>query len=555
MSTSTVLARVIVDELARAGVRDAVLCPGSRNAPLAFALHDADAAGRIRLHVRTDERTAGFLALGLACASGRPVPVAVTSGTAVANLHPAVLEASHAGVPLLAVTADRPAELVGTGASQTIDQAGIFGSAVRWAGAVDPAAGPRTRSAVCRAVAAAVGAAGTPPGPVQLNLPFSEPLVPGTDDGPVPDGRAGDRPWTEVEPVHRAAAPLPLDPGARTLVVAGSGGPELDDGVLGGAPVVAEPSSSLWPRALRTGPWLAGRADLRPQQVVVVGRPTLHRDVMRLLADPDVAVFAAAGPLAEPWTDVAGSVRAVGAVPALRPPPEYVAAWREADAVASAALDGALDTAPDTPGLRLARDVVAAQADGTQVVLGSSNPVRDVALGAAPRSGVTVRANRGVAGIDGTVSTAVGAALAHDGPTVALLGDLTLLHDTTGLYIGPDEPRPDLTLVVLNDDGGGIFHLLEQGGPEHMRAFERVFGTPTGVDLGALASAAGVGHTLSDGRPEDLVARPGEGIRLVEVRAGRAGLRDAHASLRRVVRDGSVPAGSGPRPGHPGGAT
>lgn len=552
MSTSTVLARVIVDELFRCGVRDAVLCPGSRNAPLAFALGDADTAGRIRLHVRTDERTAGFLALGLAVASGRPVPVAVTSGTAAANLHPAVLEASHSGVPVLAVTADRPPELVGTGASQTIAQAGLFGDAVRWAGEIDRAAGPRTRSAVGRAVAAATGRAGTPVGPVQVNLPFTEPLVPGPDDAAVPDGRAGGRPWTDVAPVHRAAAPLPLDPRARTVVVAGSDGAGIggiggiDDAVLGDVPVVGEPSSPLWPRAVRTGPWLAGRDDLRPDQVVVVGRPTLHRDVARLLADPAVAVYAAAGPQGEPWPDVPGTVRAVGAVPALRPPAEFTAAWRDADAVATAELDRALDAGEGTAGLRLARAVVAAQPDGTQIVLGSSNPVRDVALGAAPRTGLTVRANRGVAGIDGTVSTAVGAALVHGGPTVALLGDLTLLHDTTGLYLGPDEPRPDLTVVVLNDDGGGIFHLLEQGGPEHARAFERVFGTPTGVDLAALATAAGIGHTRSDGRFEDLTARPGQGIRLVEVRAGRGSLRDAHASLRRRVRDGAT---TGPRPG------
>ncbi|WP_132432465.1 2-succinyl-5-enolpyruvyl-6-hydroxy-3-cyclohexene-1-carboxylic-acid synthase [Pseudonocardia endophytica] len=527
---------MVVDELARCGVRDAVLCPGSRNAPLAFALHDADATGRIRLHVRTDERTAGFLALGLALGSGRPVPVAVTSGTAAANLHPAVLEALHSGVALLAVTADRPPELVGTGASQTIAQAGIFGGAVRWAGAADRAAGPRTRSAVVRAVVAATGRSGTPPGPVHLNLPFTEPLVPGPDDGPVPDGRAGDRPWTDVTAVHRTPAPLPLDPEARTVVVAGSGGADVD--LPGDVPVVAEPSSPLWPRALRTGPWLAGRADLRPDQVVVVGRPTLHRDVMRLLGDPEIAVYAAAGPQGEPWADVPGSVRAVGAVPALRPPAGFTARWRDADAAASVVLDKAFAAGDATVGLRLARDLVAAQPDGTQLVLGSSNPVRDVALGAAPRTGVTVRANRGVAGIDGTVSTAVGAALVHDGPTVALLGDLTLLHDTTGLYLGPDEPRPDLTLVVLNDDGGGIFHLLEQGGPEHARAFERVFGTPTGVDLGALATAAGIAHTVSDGRQEDLVAHAGQGIRITEVRAGRDGLRAAHASLRRAIRDG-----------------
>ncbi len=204
---------------------------------------------------------------------------------------------------------------------------------------------------------------------------------------------------------------------------------------------------------------------------------------------------------------------------------------------AATSLDTALDdgTAAGAPGLRLARDLVAAQPDGGQLVLGSSNPVRDVALAAAPRSGLTVRSNRGVAGIDGTVSTALGAALAHPGPTALLLGDLTLLHDATGLVVGPGEPSPDLTVTVLDDDGGGIFHLLEQGGPSHAHAFERIFGTPTGVDLVALARAAGWRATDWGGDAGELAARPGSGRRLVRVAAHRAGLRDAHAELRRVV--------------------
>ena len=263
--------------------------------------------------------------------------------------------------------------------------------------------------------------------------------------------------------------------------------------------------------------------------MVVAGRPTLHRAVARMLADPAVAVYALADERGLPWTDVAGSVRAVGALPPLRPDPEWLRRWAVADKVAAAALDEALDDGP--VGMQLARALVAALADGTQLVLGSSNPVRDVALAAAPRDGVVVRSNRGVAGIDGTVSTAMGAALAHDGPTVALLGDLTLLHDTTGLVVGPDEPRPDLTIVVLDDRGGGIFHLLEQGAPEHATAFERVFGTPHTVDLAALCAAMGVAHTYAE--PSDIAEHLGRpGVRVVQVRAERSGLRDAHAVLR-----------------------
>jgi len=554
VNVATTLARMIVDELVACGITDAVLCPGSRNAPLAFALHAADAAGRLRLHVRIDERTAGFLALGLALGSGRPVPVATTSGTAAANLLPAVLEAAHAGVPLLALTADRPAELVGTGASQTVAQVGMFGSAVRLAPAVGGTAA-QTRASVGRAVAAAVG---LPPGPVHLNIPFREPLTPTADFAPFgatshpvdgvrsdaggarsasgdvawPAGRLGGLPWTAAPAARVVAAPLLLDPTAPTLVIAGPGAPMLDVGV----PVVAEPSSALWPAAVRTGPWLLGTPSLVPAQVVVAGRPTLHRAVARLLADPAVAVYALADERGLPWTDVVGSVRAVGALPPLRPDPEWLRRWATADKAAAAALDAALDEALDTSpaGMRLARALVDALADGTQLVLGSSNPVRDVALAAAPRHGVVVWSNRGVAGIDGTISTAVGAALAHDGPTVALLGDLTFLHDTTGLVIGPDEARPDLTIVVLDDRGGGIFHLLEQGAPEHAAAFERVFGTPHTVDLAALCAAMGVPHSYAD--PSDVAEHLGRpGIRVVQVQAERGGLRAAHAALRARV--------------------
>lgn len=532
VNPSTAQARVIVDELVRCGVGDVVLCPGSRNAPFAIALHDADAAGRLRLHVRIDERTAAFLALGLALRSGRPVPVCTTSGTAVANLHPAVLEASYAGVPLVALTADRPPELVGTGASQTVVQPGIFGDAVRHAAVLAVArseAGQqgRWRAAVDRALAAAL----REPGPVHLDVPFAEPLVPDDDTSwPDPlDGRAGGRPWTAVAPGMPAASePLPLDPAAPTVVVVGPGAPAGLD--LAGLPVVAEPSSGYWGAGLRAGPWLLGDPSLRPAQVVVAGRPTLHRPVQRLLADPAVAVHAIGD--GAPWTDVAATVRAVGSLPAMRPDAGWLARWQAADRAASAALDAAL--ADDAPtGLRLAHALAAALPDGAALVLGSSNPVRDMALAGAPRAGLTVVSNRGVAGIDGTVSTATGVALAHDGPTFALLGDLTLLHDTTGLVLGPDEPAPDLTFVVLNDRGGGIFSLLEQGAPAHAASFERVFGTPHTVDVAALCAAVGVAHTAVDdpAKLAEVLGVPA-GRTLVEVRAERGDLRDGHARLR-----------------------
>ena len=563
MNPSTAQATVLVDELVRGGVTEVVLCPGSRNAPLSFALHRADAAGRLRLHVRIDERTAGFLALGLALRSARPVPVACTSGTAAANLHPAVLEASHAGVPLLALTADRPPELIGTGANQTIVQTGLFGGAPRLElslGVAGRAAGQqaRWRAAVSRAVAVALGRTGSRPGPVHVNLPFAEPLVPspgasGADlDWPESlAGRPGGAPWTAfgVPAGAEDARPLPLDPELPTLVVAGAvptgvvPGPSADIPVdLLGVPVLAEPSSPLWPHALRAGAWLAGVgwSDRlpRPAQVLLHGRPTLHRPLARLLADERVAVYAVAGTVG---VGLPPSVRGVGRPPPLCPPAAWSARWIEADQVAADALDKALAEPGAPTGLRLAAALITAVPAGSMLMLGSSNPVRDVSLAARPRPGLTVLANRGVAGIDGTVSTSTGAALAHQagggGPGYALLGDLTVLHDLTGLVLGPDEPRPDLSVVVLNDSGGGIFSLLEQGAPEHAGSFERVFGTPHRVRLDALCAGLGVDY---HGVP-DLAALPaalggrGDGVRVVEVPASRDGLRAGHAAIKAAV--------------------
>ncbi len=567
MNPSTALARVLVDELVRCGVRHAVLCPGSRNAPLSFALHAAEQAGRLTLHVRIDERSAAFLALGLALRSGLPVPVVCTSGTAAANLHPAGLEAHHAGIPLLAVTADRPAELVGTGANQTVHQAGLFGAAVRAAPSlaapslVAPSTGPTQhahwRSTVDRAVAAARGVLGGGPGPVHLNVPFREPLMPSSDQMPPSDlvppsdlaaapqelaaleGRPTNAPWTTVPTGSPVRAEVELDLGRPTLVIAGHGAGPAPPGL----PVVAEPTAPGWPDGLVAGPWLLGSPvleQLRPEQVLVLGRPTLHRPVHRLLADPSVAVTVLTD--RPEWTDVAGTAVAAGT--ALRctgvPDPGWLARWQQADAQAAVAVDSTVDDHPEATGLGVARLLLPALPAGALLLLGSSNPIRDVSLAARPRRGLTVLANRGVAGIDGTIATATGAALAHGGPGYALVGDLAFLHDANGLLAGPDEARPDLTVVVANDDGGGIFGLLEQGAPEHADAFERVFGTPQGTDLAALCAAHRVPHTQVP-LPElaavlsPVVLSPVTGVRVLEVRTERAGLRALHERIRAAV--------------------
>jgi 2-succinyl-5-enolpyruvyl-6-hydroxy-3-cyclohexene-1-carboxylate synthase len=547
------LGRVLVDELIRCGVREAVLAPGSRSAPIAFALHAADAQGRLRLHVRIDERSAGFLALGLAKASHGPVVVITTSGTATANLHPAVLEASESGVPLVVLTADRPPELRATGANQTVDQVKLYGAAVRLfheVGAPEGRAGENAywRALACRAVAAALGAPTGEPGPVHLNLAFREPLVPEVLPEATParreplEGRPGGAPWTSIAPASRQPPPADGWP-ARTLVIVGDAAPAQGEAAsrlaqARGWPVIAEPSSGArtGPNALRTGHLVLGVASWLeahlPERVLIVGRPTLHRTVTALVGRPGLpieVVHAAAG-----WSDASRSAAAVlAAVPEQgdhRPPTDaaWLAAWRSADEAAAAAVTRVLEGEPadGPPGSVIASDLLAALPSGSLLVAGSSMPVRDLAM-ASPRDGVTVLSNRGAAGIDGTVSTAVGAALAWQsvggGAAFALLGDLTFLHDAGGLVLGPDEPRPDLAIVVVNNDGGAIFALLEQGSEALAGAYERIFGTPHGVDLAALCGATGTPHTRVSTTKELVSAAldPRGGLQVVEIRTGR----------------------------------
>ncbi|KXO89355.1 2-succinyl-5-enolpyruvyl-6-hydroxy-3-cyclohexene-1-carboxylic-acid synthase [Tsukamurella pseudospumae] len=536
---STLQARVIVDELVRGGVTDVVLCPGSRNAPLAFAVHAADKRGELRLHVRIDERTAGFLAVGLAAASRRPVPIIMTSGTAVANLSPAVFEANYARVPLLVISANRPYELLGSGANQTVEQFGIFGTQVRAAlslGLSEPGLDRNSqwRSAVCRALAAARGARTGNAGPVQFDIPLREPLVPDDPSPALAQGRPDGGPWT-VAPVATLDVPLPIDLSPDTVVISGHGAGE--NPALAGLPTVAEPTAPQATNALH--PWALSA--LQPKQAIICGRPTLHREVSALLADPEVTVYAVTtGPR---WPDVSGNVAATGTrvVPVGEPSPDWLATCAGADAAAREAVALGLEDGPVT-GLHVARAVCAALRPGDQLVVGASNPVRDVALAGHVPDGVRVLSNRGVAGIDGTVSTAIGAALAHpDRRTVALMGDLTFVHDASGLLIGPEEPRPDnLTIVVANDNGGGIFNLLEQGeerysGAEYDGAAARVFGTPHGTDISALCAAYGVEYARAG--LDDLGWEP-DGLRVVEVRTERAGLRALHAGMRARISGG-----------------
>ncbi|MFI5956160.1 2-succinyl-5-enolpyruvyl-6-hydroxy-3-cyclohexene-1-carboxylate synthase [Cryptosporangium sp. NPDC051539] len=498
---ATALATVLADELSRCGVTDAIVSPGSRSAALARALW---AHPGIRVHVRIDERSAGFLAIGLARAGGRPAAVVCTSGTAAANLHPAVLEAHHDRVPLLLLTADRRAGQVGY-----------------W------------RSVVCRAV----DAAGTGPSHLNVALRSGSGADPGPDAGPWPEqlaGRAGSAPWTAVSrppvPAVDLAAP------ARGLVVAGAGADPraaVAFAEAAGWPLLAEPHSNAryGRNALTAYVDLLAHPKIRsapaPEAIVTCGRPGLSRELLALYGDvPNTVVDPHAV-----WDDPGRAATAV--VPALGRPlptgprdPGWLTRWQALDHVAATARDALLDTTGLTEPV-VARELAARIPDGGLLFVAASMPIRDLERTMRPRTGLRVLANRGLAGIDGAVSTAVGATLAHSGPGYALLGDLSFLHDQNGL---PSAATSGLTLVVVNNDGGGIFSLL--GHVDATDGSEELFGTPHGVGLAHVAAAAGWPHALVSGVEELAreLARPGG--RIVEVRSAR----EPNAALHRRLR-------------------
>ncbi|HEU5001189.1 MAG TPA: 2-succinyl-5-enolpyruvyl-6-hydroxy-3-cyclohexene-1-carboxylic-acid synthase [Actinomycetota bacterium] len=561
------LATVLVDELVRCGVHHACVSPGSRSTPVALAL-----AGHpgIATRVVVDERSSAFCALGIGKATGVPAAVLCTSGTAVANLLPAVIEAHQSRTPMLLLTADRPPELRHTGANQTIDQLKIFGDAVRLFVEVGvPEAHPGSvrywRSTACQAWAAATG---SPAGPVQLNLAFRDPLVPVADAAgfPLPlDGRAGGEPWTRISrapaaPDAALTARLAGEIAAseRGLLVAGGGiapSPALVDlAERAGWPVLADPLSGL-----RSGPHAVSAYEallrtpafaraMTPDLVVRVGAlgtskalaAALHPGVRQVRIDPDAAwedPERAAGELI-----VADLQATAGALAgAVRPGPAngsgkirgetWLDAWMKAEAAAVAAIDAVLDaeTAPSEP--RVARDTAAACPDGAVLVAASSMPVRDLEWFMRPRTGLRVLANRGASGIDGFAATALGVALGTGVPVVALAGDLSMLHDRNGLALARE--HPPAVFVVVNNDGGGIFSFLPQA--EHPEHFERLFGTPQGIDVAGMAREARCAYGLVD-EPAALCPAIGEalaggGVHLLEVRTNR----EANVALHRRV--------------------
>jgi 2-succinyl-5-enolpyruvyl-6-hydroxy-3-cyclohexene-1-carboxylate synthase len=552
-------AATLVDEWTRRGVTDAVVAPGSRSTPLALALA---ADPRVRVHVHPDERSASFLALGLALATGRPPVVLTTSGTATAHLHAAVVEADLAEVPLLVCTADRPPELQGVGAPQAIDQVHLYGRSVRAfldPGVADAAGRGRWRGLAAHALAEATAPAH--PGPVHLNLAFREPLL-GTP-GPLPDAPAEDAEGDGSEAVVLAGSVLTLVDelaGRRGVVVAGPGsGPgaalhELATAL--GWPVLAAPQADVWgvpgavipaADALLRVPALAEA--LRPEVVLRLGTPLASKVAGEWVArsgaheiaaagagrriDPhgtaDVVLPVAPGALLAAWSAAVGELRPTegGA---------WRARWEQAGATALAAIARALDAeaGPTEPGV--ARAISAALPPDADLVVSSSMPVRDLEWYADPRPGVRVHANRGANGIDGVVSTALGVALGARRPTAVLLGDLAFLHDSNGL-LGAAARGADLVVVVVDNDGGGIFSFLPQAAAVPAERFEQLFGTPHGVDLVGLAAAHGlIARVVDDDVGAAVAAALAEGgVQVLVVRTTRSGNVEVHDRLHAAV--------------------
>ena len=503
MNTSTTLARTIVRQILEAGITDVVISPGSRNAPLSMAFFEASERNLITLHTRIDERTAAFFALGITKATNRPVPIICTSGTAVANYHPAVLEASHSNLPLLVITADRPAELRRTGANQTTEQARIFGKAVRYFADVSGGAYPMV-----------LPLNSLKSGPVHLNLQFAEPL--GVDD---------DSDWlanltvTPPRDFDRKSTGTFFTKSTRGILVVGHdrGGFTVESvekfAADLGWPLIAEDPLSFEDALSHASIFLTSQTitdELAPDTVVVIGRTTLSRSINRVIArarktiviDPRILTVDSDRPADQRFA----------ALPKVEAPPvdgEYLERWkkyshRTAKKVAELS---------NWSEALVAREIGNGIPTGTALFISSSRPIRDIEGFSVARSGVETFANRGLAGIDGNISTALGIASQRN-ETIAVLGDLSFLHDITGLI---HDEKINLKIIVIDNNGGGIFSTLPHRG---VAGFESVFGTPHNLDLTKIASAFGLATSVVTEQSELIaeLSKPVEGLSLVVVK-------------------------------------
>ncbi len=545
LSHAEVLGRYVgafVDELVAAGVENVCLCPGSRSTPLAltFERHPA-----IKTWVHLDERSCAYFALGMAKASGKPVAILCSSGTAAVNFAPAVVEAYHSHVPLIVLTADRPPELQGLGANQTIDQANLYGSAVKWFTQMPlPEASEHmlrfTQTVADRAVATALG---SPSGPVHVNLPFREPLIPAPIEFQTPRARPREQPETATAPLA-----FPLDgllSARRPLVVCGpqSGLDTRDVERLAqalNAPILADPVSGARcsPAAAVLGahdyflrdPDLA--RSLRPDYVLRFGAPPTGRPLASYLqTHRDVCQVQVAAPGEWPDPDLnahevvhadPAAVCAAIAARAASAEPSWLAAWQRAETATRTAIRAALlEDAATEPSVVI--DLASVLPDGATLIAGNSMPVRDFDsfLPAGTPAGA-ILGNRGASGIDGVVSTALGTSAVSEGPTILVIGDLSFYHDMNGL-LAARRFGLNVTIVLINNDGGGIFSFL----PQHDDAehFESLWGTPHGLDFSHVAGLYGVGFQRVTSRGEYRTALKAsfeaEGVQVIEVKTDR----------------------------------
>jgi 2-succinyl-5-enolpyruvyl-6-hydroxy-3-cyclohexene-1-carboxylate synthase len=491
--TSTALARSIVQSCLDSGAEQVVIAPGSRNAPLSWAFAQAEKAGLIKIQVRIDERDAGFLALGIAKATKKPVPVVVTSGSAVANLMPAIVEAFHSAVPVIVLSADRPASARGKNAPQTINQFGLFGTFVK--SQIDVTAGNTSALEISKLIDSTVSGR---PGPVQVNVQFEMPLMPDENE----------MEWQPKVPSLNSISKTEchqkeIKVSGHGIFVAGDNSdPEAVEEINQisqeiGWPIIWEPTANahMFPNAISHGVVLL-QADVAPKVDVVVtlGTVGLSRAILGLLKSVPTHLAIHSATAGSDLPDPVSSANEIlECVPTLKTTvdPEWLSQWQTLDNKATTSVTAVL--APDTLSGPSAAQLVWNQAgEDDQLFVAASWPVRHLEAHASKRKGLQVFGNRGANGIDGLISTATGVAIGTKKRTVLLMGDIAFLHDLGGLNLGEGQDQPNLTIVVLDNNGSGIFSQLEQGADEYKEHYEKVFGTPHGKDLWVIAESLGI---------------------------------------------------------------
>lgn len=505
------IARSVIQALMDAGVRHVVMSPGSRSGPLALAAFEAEQSGLISLHVRIDERTAAFLALGIAKSSGAPAAVITTSGTAAANVYPAMLEAKHSALDLVAVTADRPARLRGTGANQTTDQLNLFSGIDFFL--VDSAVSDIAIS-----------------GPLHVNVELDDPLYDKTETEPD---------WLSVPAVKPVVATqvstVSIDSALRTVVIAGdsAGGQARAFAEQNRLPLLAEPSSNARAGANMIRSYRLLIEHFEIEQVVLFGHPTLSRPVNALLKNTPTVVV---GKDFSGFPHQPDHARLVESIPSMVPDEsDWLQTWLDADDQLSKKIDQFVDSIDELNPYAIARVMSRVPSN---LFLGSSSPIRDLDLMASELN-QTVFANRGLAGIDGTLSTALGASIGAQESFTCVVGDLTFIHDANA-FVGFKKSWPGgVRYVVINDDGGSIFSILEQGSAEFRQSFERIFATPTAVNIGHLSEAMGVPYRKVRSLSELSTATAADVLEteVVEIAISREKRREYHEAINALAKD------------------